>query len=52
MPGQRYSGKILRGVLQFLFKRPGFAAKFASCLRGGAELLSGDTILTTEYQSQ
>lgn len=32
MPEQRYSGKILRGVVQFLFKQPGFAAKFASCL--------------------
>ena len=30
---QWYSGKVLHGVVQFLFIQPGFAAKFASYLR-------------------
>lgn len=53
MLGQWYFGKTVHNMVRFVFKQPGFAAKVTSCLvLGRAELLSGDTVLTTEHESQ
>lgn len=54
MLGQRYFGKTVHDMVQFLFKQPGFAGKITSCLvlEGAVELLSGETVLTTEHEIQ
>lgn len=51
---QRYFGNMLHDMVQFLLKQPGFAAKITSCLvlGGSVEPLPGETVLTTEYESQ
>lgn len=54
MLGQRYFGKTVHDMVQFLFKQPGFAAKVTSCLvlGGAVGLLSGEIVITTEHESQ